>query len=64
VLEVVFIFSEPLSSSRRIFIDSHSLPSLWFAVSVIQLSPKLDLEVILESSLELVGLQVLINFSL
>jgi hypothetical protein len=36
-LEVVFILLEPLSPSRRSFIGSHSLPPLWFAVSVLQL---------------------------
>jgi hypothetical protein len=36
VLEVVFILLEFLSPSRRIFIGSHSLPPLWFAVSVLQ----------------------------
>jgi hypothetical protein len=36
VLEAVFILLEPLSPSRRIFIGSHSLPSLWFAVLVLQ----------------------------
>jgi hypothetical protein len=38
VLEVVFILLEFPSPSRRFFIGSHSLPpSLWFAVSVLQL---------------------------
>jgi hypothetical protein len=36
VLKVVFILLEPQSPSRRIFISSHSLPPLWFAVSVLQ----------------------------
>jgi hypothetical protein len=36
VLEAVFILLEFLSPSRRIFIGSHSLPPLWFAVSVLQ----------------------------
>jgi hypothetical protein len=36
VLEAVFILLEPLSPSRRFFIGSHSLPPLWFAVSVLQ----------------------------
>jgi hypothetical protein len=36
VLEAVFILSEFPSPSRRIFIGSHSLPPLWFAVSVLQ----------------------------
>jgi hypothetical protein len=37
VLEAVFILLEFPSPSRRIFIGSHSLPPLWFAVSVLQL---------------------------
>jgi hypothetical protein len=32
----VFILLEFRSPSRRIFIGSHSLPPLWFAVSVLQ----------------------------
>jgi hypothetical protein len=36
VLEALFIFLEFLSPSRRIFIGSHSLPPLRFAVSVLQ----------------------------
>jgi hypothetical protein len=36
VLEAVFVLLEPPSPSRRIFISSHSLPPLWFAVSVLQ----------------------------
>jgi hypothetical protein len=36
VLEVEFILLESLSPSRRIFIGSHSLPPLWFTVSVLQ----------------------------
>jgi hypothetical protein len=35
-LETAFILLEFPSPSRRIFIDSHSLPPLWFAVSVLQ----------------------------
>jgi hypothetical protein len=35
VLEVVFVLLESSSPSRRIFIGSHSLPPLWFAVSVL-----------------------------
>jgi hypothetical protein len=35
VLEAVFILLEFPSPSRRIFIGSHSLPPLWFAVSVL-----------------------------
>jgi hypothetical protein len=37
VLEAVFILLEFPSPSRRIFIGSHSLSPLWFAVSVLQL---------------------------
>jgi hypothetical protein len=36
VLEAVFVLLESPSSSRRNFIGSHSLPPLWFAVSVLQ----------------------------
>jgi hypothetical protein len=36
VLEAVFILLESPSLSRRIFIGSHSLPPLWFTVSVLQ----------------------------
>jgi hypothetical protein len=36
VLEAVFILLEFPSPSRRIFIGSHSLHPLWFAVSVLQ----------------------------
>jgi hypothetical protein len=36
VLEVVFILLEFPSPLRRIFIGFHSLPRLWFAVSVLQ----------------------------
>jgi hypothetical protein len=35
MLEAVFILLEPPSPSRKIFIGSHSLPPLWFAVSVL-----------------------------
>jgi ribonuclease HI len=35
VLEAVFVLLEFPSPSRRIFIGSHSLPPLWFAVSVL-----------------------------
>jgi hypothetical protein len=35
VLEAVFILLESLSPSRRFFIGSHSLPPLWFTVSVL-----------------------------
>jgi hypothetical protein len=35
VLEAMFILLEFPSTSRRIFIGSHSLPPLWFAVSVL-----------------------------
>jgi hypothetical protein len=37
VLEAVFILLEFPSPSRRIFIGSHSLPPLWFAVSVLHI---------------------------
>jgi hypothetical protein len=37
VLEAVFVLLEFSSPSRRIFIVSHSLPPLWFAVSVIHI---------------------------
>jgi hypothetical protein len=36
-LEAVFILLEFPSPSRRIFIGSHSLPPLWFAVPVLHL---------------------------
>jgi hypothetical protein len=36
VLEVVFVLLESTSPSRRIFIGSHSLPPLWFAVLILQ----------------------------
>jgi hypothetical protein len=36
VLEAVFVLLESPSPSRRIFIGSHSLPSLWLSVSVLQ----------------------------
>jgi hypothetical protein len=36
VLEAVFVLLESPSPSRRIFIGSHSLSPLWFAVSVLQ----------------------------
>jgi hypothetical protein len=35
VLEAVFVLLESPSPSRRIFIGSHSLPPLWFPVSVL-----------------------------
>jgi hypothetical protein len=35
VLEALFVLLEFLSPSRRIFIGSHSLPPLWFVVSVL-----------------------------
>jgi hypothetical protein len=38
VLEAAFVLLEFSSPSRRIFIGSHSLPPLWFAVSVLQFS--------------------------
>jgi hypothetical protein len=37
VLEAVFALLEFPSPSRRIFIGSHSLPPLWFVVSVLQI---------------------------
>jgi hypothetical protein len=37
VLEAVFVLLESPSPSRRIFIDSHSLPPLWFVVSVLHM---------------------------
>jgi hypothetical protein len=36
VLKAMFILLEFPSPSRRIFIGSHSLPPLWFAISVLQ----------------------------
>jgi hypothetical protein len=36
VLEAVFVLLESPSPSRIIFIGSHSLPPLWFAVSVLR----------------------------
>jgi hypothetical protein len=39
VLETAFILLESPSPSRRIFIGSHSLPPLWFAVSILQCTP-------------------------
>jgi hypothetical protein len=36
VLEAVFVLLESPSPSRGIFIGSHSLPPLWFTVSVLQ----------------------------
>jgi hypothetical protein len=36
VLEAVFILLEFPCPSRKIFIGSHSLPPVWFAVSVLQ----------------------------
>jgi hypothetical protein len=38
VLEAVFTLLEFQSTSRRIFIGSHSLPPLWFVVSVLHLA--------------------------
>jgi hypothetical protein len=45
VLEAVFVLLEFSSPSRRIFIGSHSLPPLWFAVSVLQSSLVITLPV-------------------
>jgi hypothetical protein len=39
VLEAAFVLLEFSSPSRRIFIGSHSLPPLWFAVSVLHAGP-------------------------
>jgi hypothetical protein len=36
VLEAVFVLLKSPSPSKRIFISSHSLPPLWFAVSILQ----------------------------
>jgi hypothetical protein len=41
VLEALFILLELPSPSRRIFIVSHSLPPLWFAISVPQVVSEL-----------------------
>jgi hypothetical protein len=46
VLEAVFILLEFSSPSRRIFIGSHSLPPLWFAVSVLHQQLKTLLETV------------------
>jgi hypothetical protein len=40
VLEAAFVLLESSSPSRRIFIGSHSLPPLWFAVSVLHRVPR------------------------
>jgi hypothetical protein len=48
VLEAVFILLEFPSPSRRIFIGSHSLHPLWFAVSVLQLSILLTLALVID----------------
>jgi hypothetical protein len=48
VLEAVFILLEFPSPSRRIFIGSHSLPPLWFVVSVLQLFVMKDGETVRE----------------
>jgi hypothetical protein len=50
VLEVVFILLEPPSPSRKIFIGSHSLPPLSFAVSVLQPYPPDELVQVLYTS--------------
>jgi hypothetical protein len=42
VLEAVFVLLEFSSPSRTIFIGSHSLPPLWFAVSVLQIIPEIE----------------------
>jgi hypothetical protein len=41
MLKAVFILLESSSPSRRSFIGSHSLPPLWFAVSVLQVVSEL-----------------------
>jgi hypothetical protein len=41
VFEAVFVLLEFPSPSRRFFIGSHSLPPLWFAVSVLQVVSEL-----------------------
>jgi hypothetical protein len=50
VLEAVFILLEFPSPSRRIFIGSHSLPPLWFDVSVLQVVSEL-VRVFIDSNL-------------
>jgi hypothetical protein len=40
VLEAVFVLLEYPSPSKRIFIDSHSLPPLWFAASILHFHPQ------------------------
>jgi hypothetical protein len=49
-LEALFIFLEFPSPSRRIFIGSHSLPPLWFAISILQHPPPNPKEKGLEST--------------
>jgi hypothetical protein len=49
VLEVVFALLESPSPLRRIFIGSHSLPPLWFAVSVLQVVSEL-VRVVIDSN--------------
>jgi hypothetical protein len=41
-LEAAFVLLEFSSPSRRIFIGSHSLPPLWFVVSVLQLVANME----------------------
>jgi hypothetical protein len=47
LLEAVFVLLESSSPSRRIFIGSHSLPPLWFAVSILQMCTLFDLSIAL-----------------
>jgi hypothetical protein len=44
VLEAVFVLLESPSPSRRIFIGSHSLPPIWFIVSVLQLVTEIKMK--------------------
>jgi hypothetical protein len=65
VLEAVFILLEFPSPSRRIFIGSHSLPPLWFAVSVLQklVESLVDLKLLAEVKMDspLVKLELLLE---
>jgi hypothetical protein len=49
VLEAVFTLLEFPSPSRRIFIGPHSLPPLWFAVSVLQVVSE-QVQVLIDSN--------------
>jgi hypothetical protein len=42
VLEVVFVLLESPSPSRKNFIGSHSLPPVWFTVSVLHFDPRME----------------------